>query len=170
MNNNMNLSVESSTDLKGQGLTTEQARIVQQALTLLHSSMQKRSVFFGGSKDARNYLTLKLANRPNEVFVCLYLDSQHYLIEYKEHFFGTIDRGSVCPRIVVQTAMSNNACAVIVAHNHPSGKAEPSQSDRDITQRLVAACHLVDVRLLDHLVVGAESIVSFSERGLLSNA
>jgi DNA repair protein RadC len=169
MNNRIILIADRHQSSIDKGLTAEQERCVQHALKLLYSSMQKSSIFFGSTKEVKNYLELKLVSRPNEVFVCLYLDSQHCLIEYREHFFGTIDKGVVYPREVVRAALSYNASAVIIAHNHPSGIAEPSQSDRAITERLMAALDLVDVQLLDHLVVGADSITSFVERGLLSN-
>ena len=116
---------------------------------------------------ARAYLKAKLRDLPYEVFGCLYLDTKHRPIVFKELFRGTIDGASVYPREVVRTVLSTNAAAVIVAHNHPSGVAEPSASDQVLTQRLRSALALVDVRLVDHIVVGEKDSVSFSERGLL---
>ena len=114
------------------------------------------------------YLKMKLGRNEQEVFACLFLDNQHRVIAFEELFFGTIDSASVHPREVVKRSLSNNAAAVIFAHNHPSGCAEPSQADIRITHRLVSACGLVDVRVLDHLVVGDSEVVSLAERGLLT--
>ncbi len=114
----------------------------------------------------RQFLTAKLNNYPHEVFACLFLDNRNRVITFEKMFFGTIDGASVYPREVVRTALKKNAAAVIFAHNHPSGVAEPSHADEQITQRLKEALALVDVRVLDHFVIGDE-IVSFAERGLL---
>ncbi|MAE23566.1 DNA repair protein RadC [Pseudomonas chengduensis] len=115
----------------------------------------------------KDYLRTKLAGFEHEVFAALFLDTQHGLIEYAELFRGTIDSAAVYPREVVKAALRLNAAAVIFAHNHPSGNPEPSQADRQITQRLKDALALVEVRTLDHIVVGGESTESFAERGLL---
>ena len=117
----------------------------------------------------RNYLMHRLRGYPYEVFACLFLDNKHRVIEYEEMFRGTIDSASVHPREVVRAAMSHNAAAVIFAHNHPSGVAEPSQADHRITDRLKDALNLVDVRVLDHFVIGdsIDNVVSFAERGYL---
>lgn len=114
----------------------------------------------------RNYLTHRLRGYPYEVFACLFLDNKHRVIEYEELFRGTIDSASVHPREVVRHAIHHNAAAIIFAHNHPSGVAEPSQADHRITDRLKEALSLVDVRVLDHFVIGDE-VVSFAERGYL---
>ena len=110
--------------------------------------------------------TYKLAPYEREVFCVLLLDSQHRLIEYRELFFGTIDATAVYPREVVKLVLEHNAAAVIFAHNHPSGVAEPSTADKNITQKLTTALAVIDVRVLDHIVVG-ETQVSFAERGLI---
>jgi DNA repair protein RadC len=115
----------------------------------------------------RRYLKSKLRGYGQEVFACLHLDNQHRLIVYEELFFGTIDGASVHPREVVKRVLKHNAVAVIFAHNHPSGVAEPSQADRRITERLKAALTLVDVRVLDHMIVGDEEVLSFAEKGIL---
>ncbi len=115
----------------------------------------------------RQYLSAQLRHQPREVFAVLFLDNQNRLICYEELFFGTIDGASVYPREVVRRAMTHNAAALILAHNHPSGVAEPSQADQRITQRLQAALELIDVRVLDHMVVGDPEVVSFAERGLI---
>ena len=118
--------------------------------------------------EVREYLAARLRDRPYEVFCCLYLDNRNRLITIEELFRGTIDGASVHPREVVRQAMTHNAAAVILAHNHPSGVAEPSQADEAITRRLTNALALVDIRVLDHLVVGDGRTVSFAERGLLA--
>jgi DNA repair protein RadC len=115
----------------------------------------------------RDFLRLQLATRDHEVFAILFLDNRHRLIEFVPLFRGTIDGASVYPREVVKEALARNAAAVILAHNHPSGVAEPSQADELITNRLHAALALIDVRVLDHFVVTGDAIVSFAERGLL---
>jgi len=117
--------------------------------------------------EVREYLSARLRDRPYEVFCCLYLDNRNRLITIEELFRGTIDGASVHPREVVRQAIAHNAAAVILAHNHPSGIAEPSQADEAITRRLRNALALVDIRVLDHLVIGDGAIVSFAERGLL---
>lgn len=120
------------------------------------------------SPDAtRDYLKLRLRGLPHEVFACLFLDNRHRVIEYRELFRGTIDGASVHPREVVTEALRWNAAAVIFAHNHPSGVAEPSQADLRITRRLCDACDLIDVRVLDHIIIGEGEGTSFAERGLL---
>ncbi len=115
----------------------------------------------------RDYLMARLRDHAQEVFACLFLDNRHRVISFDEMFFGTIDGASVHPREVVRRAMAHNAAAVILAHNHPSGVAEPSRADEKITRRLKDALALVDVRTLDHLVIGDGEAVSFAERGLL---
>lgn len=115
----------------------------------------------------RRYLVTTLGDLQHEVFCCLFLDTRHRLICYEELFQGTIDGASVHPREVVRRALHHNAAAVILAHNHPSGVAEPSDADRRITRRLKQALNLVDIRVLDHLVVGDRSAMSFAEHGLL---
>jgi DNA repair protein RadC len=116
---------------------------------------------------ARDYLKSRLGGYPHEVFACLFLDNRHRLIEYEELFRGTIDGASVHPREVVRRALRANTAAVIFAHNHPSGVAEPSQSDLRITQRLKDALALVEVRVLDHVIIGEGAGTSLAERGLI---
>jgi DNA repair protein RadC len=113
------------------------------------------------------YLRAKLRDLEHEVFCCLFLDSRHRLIQFEELFRGTIDGASVHPREIVKLALQRNCAAVIVAHNHPSGIAEPSRADELITQRVKEALALVDIRLLDHIIVGDGASVSLAERGLI---
>ncbi len=120
-----------------------------------------------GPKDTRDYLTSRLRGYQHEVFACLFLDGRHRLIGFEELFQGTIDGASVHPRVVVTRALSVNAAAVILAHNHPSGVAQPSDADRALTRRLQDALALVDIKVLDHFVIGDGESASFAERGLL---
>lgn len=115
----------------------------------------------------RRYLRTQLVDYHHEVFACVFLDSQHRVIRYEPLFEGTIDAASVYPRRVVEKVIEYKASAVILAHNHPSGVAEPSDADRRITRRLQQALDLIDVRVLDHLVIGDPDVVSFAERNWL---
>jgi DNA repair protein RadC len=121
----------------------------------------------GSPRATCDFLTAKLRDLEHEVFCCLYLDKRHRLIEFQELFRGTIDGASVHPREIVKLALQRNSAAVIVAHNHPSGIAEPSHADELITQRVKEALALVDIRLLDHIIVGDGVSVSLADRGLL---
>jgi len=113
----------------------------------------------------RDYLSARLRDHAFEVFACLFLDNRHRVIHFEELFRGTINGASVHPREVVRQTLEHNAAAVIFAHNHPSGVAEPSEADRQLTRRLQAALELIDVRVLDHIVIGDGECVAFSERG-----
>lgn len=117
--------------------------------------------------DTTDYLRTQLAHLQHEVFAAVYLDNRHRVIEYREEFRGTIDGTSVYPREIVKAALELNAVAVIFAHNHPSGIAEPSQADERITKRLKAALELVDIRTLDHIIIGGSNSTSLASRGLL---
>ena len=117
--------------------------------------------------DTEAFLTARLRDLPHELFCCLYLDNRHRIIHFEELFRGTIDGTSVYPREVVKQSLSVNAAAIILAHNHPSGVAEPSQADERITRRIKAALELVDIRLLDHLIIGDGITTSLASRGLL---
>ena len=118
-------------------------------------------------KATREFLISRLRDRPYEVFCCLHLDNRHRFIAFDELFRGTIDGASVHPREVVKQALARNAAAVILAHNHPSGVAEPSQADELITQRLRESLALVDIRVLDHVIVGDGTCTSLAEKGLI---
>jgi DNA repair protein RadC len=117
--------------------------------------------------DTEAFLTARLRDLPHELFCCLYLDNRHRIIHFEELFRGTIDGTSVYPREVVKQSLSVNAAAIILAHNHPSGVAEPSQADERITRRIKAALDLVDIRLLDHLIIGDGTSTSLATRGML---
>jgi DNA repair protein RadC len=112
-------------------------------------------------------LRLALGGRQHEVFVCLWLDAQHRVISFQESFRGTLTQTSVYPREIVKAALAANAAAVIFAHNHPSGVAQPSQADELLTRNLKEALGLVDVKVLDHFIVAGSQALSFAERGLL---
>ncbi|MBW7929896.1 MAG: DNA repair protein RadC [Gammaproteobacteria bacterium] len=117
--------------------------------------------------DSREFLLARLRDRPHEVFCCLFLDNRHRVLAFDELFRGTIDNTTVYPREVVRQALQRNAAAVILAHNHPSGVAEPSEADQLITRRIRGALELIDVRLLDHFVVGDGVCTSLAGRGML---
>jgi DNA repair protein RadC len=145
--------------------TSELNELLEHAAEAL-ATKYKREGTFTNPTNVKEYLKLKLGAHDREVFAVMFLDNQHQLISFEELFFGTIDAASIYPREVLKTALNHNAAAVIFAHNHPSGIAEPSQADKRITQRLIDALKLVDIRVLDHIVVG-EDCVSFAEKGLI---
>ncbi|QRV24057.1 RadC family protein [Marinomonas foliarum] len=130
------------------------------------ASKYKRGETLVTAEAAKKFLQSKLGHYEREVFAVLLLDNQHRLIEYRELFFGTIDSASVYPREVVKAALQHNAAAVMFAHNHPSGDPQPSMADKNITDKLTEALKMIDIRVLDHIVVGKEC-VSFAELGLL---
>jgi DNA repair protein RadC len=140
--------------------------VLEMARRHLHEQLVK-GVGFTRPELVKDYVQQQMRHRQQEVFACLLLDNQHCLLAYRELFFGTIDGASVYPREVVKIALRYNAAAVIFTHNHPSGVSEPSWQDQQITKRLIEALGLVDIRVLDHLVVGEGPVVSFAERGLI---
>ena len=141
--------------------------IVQQAITLLEQRIFKAGPLLSSPAAVRDYLRLKLVVELNEVFAVVFLDSQHQVLAYEPLFKGTVDQTSVYPRVVVQRALALNASALILAHQHPSGVTEPSTADRALTDRLKAALATVDVRVVDHFIVGKGNPFSFAEAGLL---
>ncbi|MCG8018746.1 MAG: DNA repair protein RadC [Candidatus Thiodiazotropha sp. 'RUGA'] len=149
-------------------MANNEDQIIEQALQILESRMgyNTRTEAFSSPEDSKRYARLQLAGHEQEVFAAMFLDNRHRLISFDKMFYGTVDGASVHPREVVKAALKHNTAAIIFAHNHPSGVAEPSQADQRITTRLKEALALIDVRVLDHLVVG-ESTVSFAERGLI---
>jgi len=140
--------------------------VLEMTRRYLYDEVKGRDVI-ASPESTRAYLKARLRDYPYEVFAGLYLDNRHRVIEYEELFRGTIDGASVHPREVVRAALKHNAAAMIFAHNHPSGVAEPSQSDLRITERLKEALALVDVRVLDHLIIGEGEGTSLAERGLI---
>jgi DNA repair protein RadC len=153
------------------GLGPARAAQLKAATELIRRAMREQMVereILSSPHAVRDYLKLSLSALPHEVFVVLFLDSQHRLLVAEELFRGTLTQTSVYPREVVKAALGHNAAAVILAHNHPSGVAEPSRADELLTQALKQALALVDVRTLDHFVVAGNRIVSFAERGLIA--
>lgn len=148
----------------GRPVTAEE--VIGLARQLLEQRVQRHGAI-ASPDDTREFLAAHFGHRLSEVFAVLFLDTRHRVIALEDLFHGTIDGASVYPREVVRRALHHNAAAVILAHNHPSGIAEPSRSDEMLTQRLRDALALVDVRVLDHIVVAGSSAVSFAERGLL---
>ena len=142
----------------------EKSSVVELALSVL-SQRCRRGRAFGNPGDAEDFLRLKLTGRRNEVFGAIFLDSRNCFIEIAELFRGTVNGSAVYPRVVLQQALDHNAAAVVFFHQHPSGVAEPSQSDRTITKRLREALALVDVRVLDHLVVTDGEVFSMARHG-----
>jgi DNA repair protein RadC len=118
-------------------------------------------------EEVKQYLLLDLHRRERELFGVLYLNTRHAILAREELFYGTIDSCTVHPREVVRSALKRNAAAIILFHNHPSGDPEPSEADRALTNRIRDALSMVDIRVLDHMVVGSSAVVSFAERGLL---
>jgi DNA repair protein RadC len=160
-----------SDDLKrikglGPAKRAEMAAVIELARRSLQQELAQRPVLDAPAK-VKDFLRLQLANRAHEVFGVLFLDAQNRLLRFDEMFRGTLTQTSVYPREVLKRALELHAAAVILAHNHPSGAAEPSRADEFLTQSLKAALQMVDVRVLDHLVVGHGEVVSFAERGLL---
>lgn len=145
---------------------TEQ-EIIDKALCILSSRLQRPQVFFNNPKSVKDYLVLRLAELEHESFHALLLNAKHGLIHDVKLARGTIDQASVYPREAVKIALSFNAAAVIFAHNHPSGAVEPSAADKQITQDLIKALDIVGVRVLDHIIVGGENTLSFAEAGLI---
>jgi DNA repair protein RadC len=150
----------------GPAKRAELLAVMEMARRALAQQMRAAPVFDSPQR-VKDYLGLQLGGQPHEIFVVLFLDAQHRLLRLEEMFRGTLTQTSVYPREVVKRALALNAGAVVLAHNHPSGVAEPSRADEFLTQTLRSALQLVDVRVLDHLVVGQGHVVSMAERGLL---
>ena len=140
--------------------------IINQARELLTARLY-RNQSLGSPKETESYLALQLGEREQEVFAVIFLDSQNQVLQYKEMFYGSIASTSVYPREIARLALRLNAAAVICSHNPPSGHPEPSAADRTITERIKNSMELIDVRVLDHVVVGGGRTVSFAERGWL---
>lgn len=142
-------------------------RTIKRALALLEQHLREPGVSFTSTQAARDWLRLKMGTFEREEFVVLYLNNQNQLLAHETLFTGTLNHTEVHPREVVKRALYFNAAAVIFAHNHPSGEVAPSQADKAITQRLVQALMLVEIRVPDHLIVGGRQLFSFAEHGLL---
>lgn len=140
---------------------------VRELLTRAELAKLKKAPLVSSSDEVRRYLGMHLAGREREVFGALLLDTRHRLLAAEDIFFGSIDRTMVYPREVAKCCLRHNAAAVVLFHNHPSGNAEPSRGDRDLTKRLQLVLDEIDVRLLDHVVVAGLRKVSMAERGML---
>jgi DNA repair protein RadC len=151
----------------GAQLTGPENDIVTAALSLLACRLRRHSPVFDAPQAVRDYLLLALATKPHEVFAVMFLDSQHGLIAFEEMFSGTLMQTSVYPREVVTRVLHHQAATVILAHNHPSGNAYPSDADVALTKTLKASLALVDVRVLDHFVVGGMCVTSMAELGMV---
>lgn len=150
----------------GSAKYTQLQAVLELASRHLLSTLQRDDVLTSPDH-TRRYLSNRLRGRRQEVFACLFLDNRNRVLNYEELFYGTIDGASVHPREVVSRCLEHNAAAVILAHNHPSGVAEPSRADEQITRKLQQALELVEVRLLDHMIIGDGEITSLAERGIL---
>lgn len=144
---------------------TTALQVLESAANIIAEKLNHQDVYTN-PQSTKDFLTYKLGGYEREVFGVMMLNSQHQLIEFRELFFGTIDAASVYPREVVKAVLEVNAAAVIFSHNHPSGESEPSQADKLITKKLIDALSLIDVRVLDHIIVG-KFPVSLAERGLI---
>jgi DNA repair protein RadC len=150
----------------GAAKASQLSAVMEMARRALKEKLDRGSAL-GSPQAVRDYLRLKLQDRPHEIFVGVFLDAQNRVLAVEELFRGTLTQTSVYPREVVKRALHHNAAALIFAHNHPSGIAEPSRSDETLTQALKQSLALVDVKVLDHFVIGAGAAMSFAERGLL---
>ena len=153
-------------DVAGSYRPAEPEEVLQAALRVLAGRLRGSEVL-SSPPVVRDFLRIKLGALEHEVFAVIHLDSQHRVIEYVEMFRGTVSQTSVYPREVVKDALSRNSSALLLVHNHPSGSAEPSRADEHLTQTLKSAAALVDVRVLDHLIVAGDSVLSMAERGLM---
>jgi len=149
----------------GEAKYTQLQAVLEMARRHLYEQLSRGDALCS-PQQTRQFLSAQLVDYPHEVFACLFLDNRNRVIAFEKMFYGTIDGASVYPREVVRLALKKNAAAIIFAHNHPSGVAEPSHADEQITRRLKDALALVDIRVLDHFIIGDE-VVSFAERGLL---
>lgn len=141
--------------------------VIRRALVVLQARLRNPGAAMDSPHAVKDLLRLRMGMLEREEFVVLFLDAQHRVITTETMFVGTLMQTSVYPREVVKAALSFNAAAVILAHNHPSGVAEPSRADEHLTMALKSALALIDVRVLDHMIVGGMAVVSFAERGLL---
>lgn len=142
-------------------------QIIEQAIALLEQRVFKAGPTLKGPKAVRDYLRLKLVPELNEVFVVVFLDSQHQVLACEPLFKGSVSEATVYPRVVVQRALALNASALIFSHQHPSGVTEPSMADRAITNQLKYILDMVGIRVVDHFIIGKGEPYSFAESGLL---
>lgn len=165
------LEINSDEFCQTHGLGTAKYVMLKAALEIaqryLHQTLQHQDTL-KNPQETQRYLAARLRHYSHEVFACLFLDSQHRVICFEELFTGTIDSATVYLRTIVKKSIFHNAAALIVAHNHPSGHTEPSEADKDITRQLIQILQLIDVRLLDHIIIGEGPAFSFCEHGLMA--
>jgi DNA repair protein RadC len=147
-------------------LTLPQQEVIQAAIEILEARM-KRGELLNSAQAVKEYCQLHISAEKDEQFCCIFLDNQHRHIAFERLFYGTIDSARVHPRVIVRRALELNAAALIMVHNHPSGESQPSQQDIKLTTTIREALKVVDVRVLDHIVVGDSNSVSLAEQGLL---
>ncbi len=175
----MTTTINSFTELQGtdtlrswteflQDLSAVDTWIVHRAIEILDDQVIKHGPTLRNPQDVKDYLRLQLSNEQREVFAVVFMDAQSRVIAYEPLFFGTIHETSVYPRVIVQRAMSLNASSMILAHNHPSGSTQPSDADKQLTNRLKSLLDSIDVRVLDHFIIGEGPAFSFAEHGLLT--
>lgn len=163
----MSLALAPTKPRKARAVPMTDDDIIASAMRILDERMRSNAPVFSTPALVKDYLRIHFAGLEHETFVVLFLSHDHRLIATDTMFRGTVAQTAVYPREVVKASLAHNASAVVFAHNHPSGVAEPSRADEYLTQTLKSALQLVDVRVLDHLVVGGTSVVSFAERGML---
>lgn len=164
------LSADRKTFCANKGLGVVKYVQLQAVLEMATRHVQQniiRENILSSPNDTRRFLLLKMRDLQQEVFACLFLDSKHRVVAFEEMFHGTIDSAGVYPREIIKSALAHNAAAIILAHNHPSGDTEPSLADRSVTKCIKDAAQLLDIRLLDHFIVGDGVCFSFAEKGLL---
>lgn len=147
--------------------TVSEDAIIEQAKFILSSRMKEVVFSATGVNSVKDYLVLNIAEKEHEVFGIMYLDSRHRLISDEIIFRGSINSAAIYPREVVKESLKKNAASIIVYHNHPSGQPEPSAADISITNRLATGLDIVEIRLLDHLIVGGDQVISFADKGLI---
>lgn len=161
---------ETTTNLKAQVMDIslqQQNEIIQCALKCLENRINYHSNPLTSPQEVRDYMRLQLSQEKNEIFVALFLDTQHRILAFEKLFQGTVDSATVHARVIIQRVLIHNAAAIIFAHNHPSGNYEPSASDKEITKQLKKVLEILNVRVLDHFIVSMEGAFSFAESGLL---
>ncbi len=147
--------------------TSSERRIIDCAVRTLEKYLRKTGEAFTTSEYAKEWVRLQFANLDREVFTVLYLDNQNRFLDKEILFLGTVNHTEIHPREIVKGALRHNAAAVILAHNHPSGYTAPSESDKAITRKIIQALALLEIRVLDHFIIGTHDVLSFAEHGLM---
>lgn len=147
--------------------TIEEIKTIEKARYIIENKYFTKGDPITDTTASKEYIQLRIGHLDHEIFMVIYLDNRHNIIEIEEMFRGTVDKATVHPREVLKNALQHNASAIIIAHNHPSGDTEPSRADIEITKRLKEGLNFVEIRLLDHIIVGSGEGYSFAERGTL---